>query len=509
MTPLLRMAGIVKSFPGVQALKGVDFDVRSGQVHALMGENGAGKSTLLKVLTGVYPPDAGEILLEGRRVRPKSPQDATLLGISAVYQELSLAPNLSVAENICIGREPRGWGGIRWREVRQRAIAALRRLGVETDVDRPIGSCPPAVQHLVAIARALDVEAKVLVLDEPTSSLDRDETENLFRVVERLKAEGLGIVYVTHFLDEVYAIADEITVLRNGALVGRDSPARLPKRGLVSLMIGREAPPDAQSEVRLEVRAAGPEERAVGGGGPEPLLTAINLGRDRSVSGLSFQLEAGEVLGLAGLLGSGRTESVRLLFGVDAPDQGTLLVRGRQVRLTPGRAIREGIGMSPEERKSEAIFPNLSVRENMIIVVQRGRGWLRPLRRSEGARRAGQMIDDLRIATPDSERPIAQLSGGNQQKALLGRWLLARPDLLLLDEPTRGIDVGAKFEIALLIERLRAAGMAFVLVSSELTEVVRNSTKVAILRDRTMVAELGGDEVREDAIFERIAEGGR
>lgn len=492
MDPLLSMAGIVKTFPGVQALKGVDFAVTPGQVHALMGENGAGKSTLLKVLTGVMSADGGEIRLNGSPVRPRSPQDAAQLGISAVYQEPNLAPNLSIAENICIGREPMGPLGIRWREVRRRATVALARLGLDLNVDRPIGSCSPAIQHLTAIARALDVDAKLLVLDEPTSSLDRDEAQSLFSTIKRLKDQGLGIIYVTHFLDEVYEIADAITVLRNGAKVGSSTPAELPKRDLVTLMIGRDAPGD--DVLTREVAEPG-----------DVIIEARDAGKRYAIGGLNFSVAHGEVLGLAGLLGSGRTETLRLLFSVDSPDCGNFKLDGSDVRLSPRLAIRRGLGMSPEERKSEGIFPNLSVHENMLIVAQIKRGWLRRIPRESQKKDAERMKAELRIATPDLDRPISSLSGGNQQKALLARWLISNPRLLLLDEPTRGIDVGAKFEITNLIEALRQQGMAFVLVSSELSEIVRSSTKVVILRDRRMVGE--ATTMTEGAILEQIAEG--
>lgn len=492
MGSLLRMSGIVKTFPGVQALQQVDLEVRAGQVHALMGENGAGKSTLLKVLTGVYPADDGLIEFEGHRIAPRSPQDATRLGISAVYQELNLAPNLSIAENIVIGREPMGPFGIRWREVRRRATVALARLGLELDVSRPIGSCSPAIQHLAAIARALDVDARLLVLDEPTASLDRDEVESLFQVIRRLKEQGLGIIYVTHFLEEVYAIADQITVLRNGTQVGCAIPEALPKRALVSLMIGREAPDETQASKPMASRDG------------ELLLRADGLGRRLAVEGLRFDIRSGDVLGLAGLLGSGRTETLKLIFGIDSPDSGRLEVGGQAVRLSPRRAMRLGIVMSPEERKTEGIFPNLSVRENMLVVAQVQRGWLRRLP-SAAWSQAEAKKEELRIATPDLDRPISSLSGGNQQKALLARWLIAQPKLLLLDEPTRGIDVGAKFEITGLVERLRSEGMAFVLISSELSEVVQSSTKIAILRDRRMVGEAAA--LSESEVMRQIAEG--
>ena len=492
MPALLRMSGIVKTFPGVHALQGVDFDVQAGKVHALMGENGAGKSTLLKVLTGSYQADRGQIELEGRVIRPRSPQEATQLGISAVYQELTLVPNLSIAENIVIGREPMGLMGIRWGALRERAAQALARLGLELDINRPLGSCSPAIQHLTAIARALDVEAKLLVLDEPTASLDSGEVDALFEVIHRLKAQGLGIVYVTHFLDEVYRIADSITVLRNGALVATDTLEAMPKRALVTHMIGREGPV-SDEHVPKEV----PPESEV-------WVEAQQLGKKHSVSGLNFTVRAGEVLGLAGLLGSGRTETLRLLFGIDRPDQGAIRMRGKQMSLSPRKALRQGCGMLTEERKAEGIFPNLSVRDNMMIVAQVQKGWFSRVSAQE-VLKAEKLKEELRIATPDLHHPIGGLSGGNQQKALLSRWLIANPKLFLLDEPTRGIDIGAKFEVTGLIERLRHQGMAFVLVSSELSELVQSSTKVAILRDRRMVGE--AEEMTEPAILAQIAEG--
>ncbi len=493
MASLLRMSGIVKTFPGVKALQGVDFEVQAGQVHALMGENGAGKSTLLKVLTGVYEAEEGAIEFEGQTIRPRSPQEATQVGISAVYQELSLAPNLSIAENIVIGREPMGPLGIKWSAVRERARGALARLGLELDVDRPVGACSPAIQHLTAIARALDVDARLLVLDEPTASLDAGEVDALFEVIHRLKAQGLGIVYVTHFLDEVYRIADQITVLRNGTLVATDTPVAMPRRALVAHMIGREAPAEEGTTAKMA-----PDDG-------ETLIAAESLGRQHSVTGLEFTIRAGEVLGLAGLLGSGRTETLRLLFGIDRPTSGRLSIGGKSTPFSPRKAMREGIGLLPEERKNEGIFPNLSVRDNMMMVAQVQRGWLSRVPAREFVQ-AEAMKEELRIATPDLDRSIGGLSGGNQQKALLARWLISKPKVLLLDEPTRGIDVGAKFEITGLVERLRQQGMAFVMVSSELSEIVQSSTKVSILRDRRMVGD--ATEITEEAIMSQIAEGG-
>lgn len=494
MADLLTLRGIRKTFPGVKALDGVDFTLRAGEIHALMGENGAGKSTLIKVMTGVYSLDSGSIALDGAEIHIKDPQDAVRQGISTVYQEVNLAPNLSVAENVCLGRESHGFGGIKWGEVRSRASAALSRLGLSIDVRRPLGSYSIAIQQMTAIARALDVSAKVLVLDEPTSSLDRDEVRQLFDAMRKLRSEGMGIVFVTHFLDQVYEVSDRITVLRNGSLVGSSDASSLPRLELVSQMIGRDASVLESQEVS-KAEASGPS-----------VVETAGLGRTGSVEGLNFDVKEGEVLGLAGLLGSGRTETVRLLFGIDAPSSGSLFVGGaNRRRYGTARAIDAGLGLCPEDRKLEGILPDLSVRENMTLVLQAKQGWFRRLRRKEQDLVVDQFIKSLRIATADAETPIKNLSGGNQQKVLLARWLAANPRLLLLDEPTRGIDVGAKFEIASLIEKLRGEGMGFVFVSSELEEVVRSCTKIAVLRDRKMVGLLRGSDATEEKVMSMIA----
>jgi simple sugar transport system ATP-binding protein len=495
MTELLQARGMRKEFTGVVALDDVDFSLRAGEIHALMGENGAGKSTLIKVLTGVYQPDSGSVTLDGSAVRITSPQDAVAHGISTVYQEINLAPNLSVAENICLGREPSGFGGIRWREIRRRAEAALSRLGVKLDVTKPLGSYSVALQQLAAIARALDVSCKVLILDEPTSSLDKHEVEQLFTVMKRLRSEGLGIVFVTHFLEQVYAVSDRITVLRNGKLVGTHDTASFDKLSLVSAMIGRDA-----SELTSVASTRSPEAAA------EVIVSANSIGRKNSVEGVTCQIGRGEVVGLAGLLGSGRTETIRMLFGIDTPSSGTLEIDGRKARhLSTASTIKAGFGLCPEDRKAEGILPDLSVRENLMLVVQSRRGWWRRVSRMEQNATVDSFIKQLRIATSDAEKPIQFLSGGNQQKVLLARWLAANPRLLLLDEPTRGIDVGAKFEISNLVEQLREKGMAFVFVSSELEEFVRSSTKVVVLRDRKMVGELKGGEITEERVMSAIA----
>lgn len=493
--PVLQLSGIVKRFPGVVALDKVDFGLRAGEVHSLMGENGAGKSSLLKVLTGVYQPDEGAMALGGIPIYPKSPAHAAELGISAVYQEVNLAPNLSVAENVCLGREPRTRFGIDWREMANRAEIALGRLGVNIDVRKPLSNYSIAIQQLVAIARGLDVSAKVLVLDEPTSSLDASEVASLFVAMKRLRDEGMGIVFVSHFLQQVEEISDRITILRNGKLVSVHEAKDLSRKELVSLMIGREIG-DAVGSGELKSRTSANE-----------VLSFENVAHKGSVENLSFTVNSGDVVGIAGLLGSGRTEAVRICFGFDNVSTGSARFAGTRYPLNPKKAIKLGMGHCPEDRKADGIFPNLTIAENIAIVRQAKRGWFRPISRKEQKSLAADSIRDLKIATPDGQKKIGELSGGNQQKALLARWLVSNPKLMLLDEPTRGIDVGAKFEISDLIERLRQDGMAFVFVSSELSEVVHSSTKIVVLRDWKQVAEMPGG-VSEDEVLAKIAEGG-
>ncbi|HYC70317.1 MAG TPA: sugar ABC transporter ATP-binding protein [Opitutaceae bacterium] len=493
--PLLALRGIGKRFPGVVALDGVDFTLRAGEIHALLGENGAGKSTLIKVLTGVHPPDAGTIELAGRPVRPDSPHAAERAGISTVYQEVNLVPTLSVAENIMLGRQPRRLGLIRWGEVRRRAQAALARVGLECDVDAELGSLSVALQQMVAIARALDVSARVLVLDEPTASLDAAEVAELFRVMRRLRDDGLGIVFVTHFLEQVYAVTDRITVLRNGRLVGSQPTAELPRLALVSLMLGRE--------IKLEEHAPAPradrEHPAV--------YEATGLGRRGSVQGVDLRLRRGEVTGLAGLLGSGRTETARLVFGLDRPDAGTArLAGGGTHRLTPRDAVQRGVGFCSEDRKREGILPNLSVRENLIVALQAKRGAWRPVTEREQRELCERFVAALRIKVADVEVPINTLSGGNQQKVLLARWLATQPVLLILDEPTRGIDVGAKQEIEQLIAKLSADGLAVLFISSEVEEIVRNCHRVLVLRERRPAGEFASGEVELSRLMRAMAE---
>ena len=500
-SPLLAMRGVSKRFPGVQALDEVDFDVAAGEIHALMGENGAGKSTLIKVLTGVYRAEAGRTRFDGRPVDPRSPMEAEALGISTVYQEVNLIPYLSVAENICLGRQPSRFGFLRWGAMARRGEAAMGRLGLDIDVTRQVSSYSIAIQQMAAIARALDVSAKLLILDEPTSSLDESEVEQLFDVLRRLRGEGLGIIFITHFLEQVYEVSDRITVLRNGRFVGRYDTATLPRIELVARMIGKD--PDEVAAIRQRPRAAAGEAEA------KAFVRVEGLGRRGSLAPIDLTIRRGEVLGLAGLLGSGRTETARLLFGIDRADTGRVCIDGLPAKIdTPRQAIRAGFAFTPEDRRDAGIIPNLSVRENIILALQASRGAWRTLSKRKQLELAEKFIEALAIKTPGPEQAAGNLSGGNQQKVLLARWLATEPKLLILDEPTRGIDVGAKAEIEKLIESLRAKGMAILFISSELEEVVRDSQRVVVLRDRRKVAELVGERIDEREIMHVIARRG-
>ncbi|HUO09280.1 MAG TPA: sugar ABC transporter ATP-binding protein [Phycisphaerae bacterium] len=499
---LLKVEGLTKRFTGVLALDGVDFSLKAGEIHALMGENGAGKSTLIKVMTGVYPRDAGTVHLNGEAFKASSPMDAQRKGISTVYQEVNLIPELSIAENLFLGREPRVLGFIDWMAMRSRARAAVERLGLSLDVSQPLRTCSIAIQQMIAIARAVDIQAKVLILDEPTSSLDEHEVKQLFAIMRKLAAEGLGIVFVTHFMDQVYAVTDRITVLRNGKLVGSYETAALPRLELIGRMMGKDV-----EQVR-EVNAG--HKGAAAGRGPsgDAFLQVRGLGKRGCLQPTDLVVNAGEVVGLAGLLGSGRTEMVRLLFGVDGADSGTVTVEGRRASIgNPRQAIEKGFGFCPEDRKVSGIVPDLSVRENIMLVLQTRRGWWRRISSAQQSEITERLIKALNIKTADAETPIKFLSGGNQQKAILARWLAANPKLLILDEPTRGIDVGAKFEIAKYIEELREKGMSMILISSELEEVARSSQRVVVLRDRRKVGELIGEEISEAGIMAEIAHG--
>ncbi|MBQ0851941.1 sugar ABC transporter ATP-binding protein [Streptomyces sp. BH-SS-21] len=504
--PVLEMTGIVKEFPGVRALSGVDFRLFPGEIHALLGENGAGKSTLIKVLTGVYSLDGGTVTLNGTSVRFHSPSQAQQAGISTVYQEVNLCPNLSVAENIFIGREPTRFGRIQWKRLRREAAELVDRLGLDIDVEAPLSSYPLAVQQLVAIVRSVGTGdsdgsgsgTKVLILDEPTSSLDRDEVLELFALMRRLKGEGVAILFVSHFLDQIYEVCDRMTVLRNGALVGEHMVRDLDQVGLVQLMIGKAL--DQLEELHDHQLHAD-----VG----ESLLKADGVGRAGSIAPFDLEIKKGEVVGLAGLLGSGRTELARLLFGADQPDTGKVAIGGKQVSMSaPNDAIAAGVAFCSENRKTEGLVPDLTVRENIILALQATRGWTRPIPVAQRDELVAKYIKALDIRPANPEARVGQLSGGNQQKVLLARWLITQPKLLILDEPTRGIDIGAKAEIQKLVVSLSEEGMAVLYIAAELEEVLRLSHTIGVLRDRKLVAQLAnGPEITPTRILETIASG--
>ncbi|HSD39146.1 MAG TPA: sugar ABC transporter ATP-binding protein [Rhodocyclaceae bacterium] len=499
--PVLEMRGISRSFPGVRALHEANLRLHAGEIHSLMGQNGAGKSTLIKVLTGVHAPDSGEMHLHGQCIQPVSPLAAQRLGIATVYQEVNLCPNLSVAENIFIGRFPVSRGKIDWAELNREARDELGRLGLEIDVTASLDSFPVAIQQMVAIARAVSMDSRVLILDEPTSSLDDDEVEQLFSIMRGLKGRGVAILFVTHFLDQVYAISDRITVMRNGECEGEYLPAELDRMALISKMIGRAyvAPSEA---------AAAEEKRAENA--RDSLMSVCGFGRRGLMQPLDLDLRRGEVLGLGGLLGSGRTETARLLFGADKADSGDIefkdgIHNNTRPFSSPREAIRAGLGYCPEDRKTDGIIAELSVRENIVLALQARRGWLRGIPLKQQRTIADRYISLLGISTPDAEKPIGKLSGGNQQKAMLARWLATDPSILILDEPTRGIDVAAKQEIMEQVLALCRKGLSILFISSDLDETVRVSHRVAVLRDRNKVGELAGSEVDEGSIMQVIA----
>ncbi len=495
---VVKMLGVAKSFPGVVALENVDFSLRAGEIHALMGENGAGKSTLIKVLTGVEQPDSGTIELDGKLVQARSPQHSQELGISTVYQEVNLCTNLSIAENIMLGHEPRRFGSIHWRKMNELAQKAINRLSIDVDVTQPLGNYSVAIQQMVAITRALEIlSAKVLILDEPTSSLDINETTLLFDVMRKLKSEGIGIIFITHFLDQVYQIADRITVLRNGKLVGTYDVSSLPRVELVAKMLGRSLTElDAMSQIRTQGKKQTNKQH---------LIQAKDLGLKGSLEPVDIELNTNEVLGIAGLLGSGRTEMANLIFGIDAPDNGSLTISGEKVNnFSPLNSLKRGVALCPEDRKAEGIIGDLTIRENIILALQARYGWFKFLSIQKQNEIAKEYIQLLGIVTPSPEQLVKNLSGGNQQKVILARWLATNPKVLILDEPTRGIDVGAKTEIQKLVMKLAEEGKSCIFISSELEEVMRVSQRIAVLRDKKKVAEYSTD-IDERTIIHTMA----
>ncbi len=497
---IIEMTGISKSFPGVKALQNVDFTLRKGEVHSLMGENGAGKSTLIKVLTGVHPKDEGRIMLDGENIEPTTPLESQNVGISTVYQEVNLCPNLTVAENIFIGRQPKKGGKIDWKKMNEQASIVLKRLNCEIDVTKNVDQYTIAIQQMIAIARAVSVDAKVLILDEPTSSLNEIEVARLFDIIRQLKNEGLGIIFVSHFLDQIYEICDHITVLRNGELVGDYKVKDLPKVELISKMLGKEM---------NEITDFEKDEHKTDADF-DTFLTATDMGRIGSLKKMDLSILKGEVIGFAGLLGSGRTETARLLFGADRMDSGTIEIEGKKVKLhNTLDAMRNKIAYCPEDRKKDGIIGDLSVRENIILALQVKEGMLKHMSMKKQCEIADKFIDMLSIKVSSREQLIKNLSGGNQQKVIIARWLATNPDLLILDEPTRGIDIGTKTEIQkMMIEFAKYQGMSVIFISSELEEMIRTCTRLVVFKDHKKVKELVGDSINNKTIMESIAEGG-
>lgn len=487
---VLTMRGITMTFPGVKALDNVDFTLRKGEIHALMGENGAGKSTLIKCLTGVHEYDCGEIHVNGiaEPIINHSTLDAQRRGISTVFQEINLCPNLSVAENLFIGREPlTAIRTIDRKRIFQLAQKMMDHFDLKVDVQQNLGNYSLAVQQMIAIARAMDMDCKVLILDEPTSSLDDNEVEKLFALMAKLRDQGVGIIFVTHFLEQVYAICDRITVLRNGQLVGEYDINELPRIKLIAAMMGKDFDDLALIKPENCMDRCG-----------DLLIDAQGLSHAGKIKPFNLTVRRGEVVGLTGLLGSGRSELARAIYGADRTQTGALRVRDKNVRIShPIDAMKLGMGMLPDDRKAEGIIADLSVRENIVLAIQAHRGMLKLLPIKEQNEIADHFIDLLKIKTPSRETLLKQLSGGNQQKVIIARWLATNPDFLILDEPTRGIDIGTKTEIQKLIIRLAEEGKGILFISSEIEEMLRTCNRLAVLRDGEKVGELSGDMTQE------------
>jgi len=499
---LLKMSNISKAFgKAVIALDDVELELDRGEILALLGENGAGKSTLIKVLTGVEERDTGVVLLDGKEIHPKSTQEAQNVGISTVYQEVNLCPNLSVAENIYIGREPKNrFGSIDWKKINADAKELLKKFDLDINVTKNLDHYSVAIQQMIAIARACDIDAKILILDEPTSSLSTAEVKKLFEIMRKLRSEGMGIIFVTHFLDQVYEVTDRITVLRNGQYVGSYLTAELPKVELVGKMIGKDYASLGESTVTKKDS----DSREEG----EELIELSNVSGSGTIQNFNLKISKGEVLGLSGLLGSGRSETVRVMFGIDPMQKGEIRYKKSPLHLKyPLDAIRKGMSFCPENRKTEGIIGDLSIRENIMLALQTKKGIFRKITNKEAQELADEYIKKLDIKTPDADQLIKNLSGGNQQKVILARWLATNPELLMLDEPTRGIDIGTKAEIQKIVIDLAKQGMAVIFISSELDEMLRCCRRMIVLRDMKQVGELSGNEISEEAVM-RIMAGG-
>ena len=472
--PIVVMKGITIEFPGVKALDGVDLTLYPGEVHALMGENGAGKSTMIKALTGVYKINAGSIMVDGKPQQFNGTLDAQNAGIATVYQEVNLCTNLSVGENVMMGLE-------------------------SIDPHTPLSSISIAMQQLVAIARAMVINAKVLILDEPTSSLDANEVKDLFAIMRKVRDSGVAILFVSHFLDQIYEITDRLTILRNGQFIKEVMTKDTPRDELIGMMIGKSAAELSQIGAKKARREITPGEK--------PIVDVKGLGKKGTINPVDVDIYKGEVVGFAGLLGSGRTELGRLLYGADKPDSGTYTLNGKKVNISdPYTALKNKIAYSTENRRDEGIIGDLTVRQNILIALQATRGMFKPIPKKEADAIVDKYMKELNVRPADPDRPVKNLSGGNQQKVLIGRWLATHPELLILDEPTRGIDIGAKAEIQQVVLDLASQGMGVVFISSELEEVVRLSDDIEVLKDRHKIAEIENDDtVSQATIVETIA----
>ena len=491
--PLLRMSSICKRFDGIVALEDVHLSVRKGEIHALVGENGAGKSTLIKILAGFYAKDKGEITFDGRELLLRSPLDSQRAGISVIYQDFDLAANMSIEENLLLGKEPVKLCFVRRARQTELARKYLEAVGLGIDTKTMVGSLTVAHRQLVAVAKALSSSARILVMDEPTSALSVEEIDNLLALIIRLKSEGTSIVYISHKMDEVFRISDTITVLRDGRNVGTRNKGETSRGEIISMMVGRNL--DAYFTKNSRIRS-------------ELLLEVEGLTRSGGFRGISFQVRRGEILGIYGLKGSGRTEIARALFGLDRPDTGEIRLRGRKVTFShPHRAIRSGLGLIPEDRSRSGLFPNMNVRENISIAYLDRCSRFGFLQKSRERDLARKFVDLLRIRVSGIEQMILTLSGGNQQKVILARWLSTKPSVLLLDEPTVGIDVGAKSEIYRLMNDLTAEGIGLVLISSELPEILAMSDRILVLHGGGIVAEFAAREASEDTIINSIHSG--
>lgn len=497
--PIVVMKGITIEFPGVKALDGVNLRLFPGEVHALMGENGAGKSTMIKALTGVYKINAGSIEVDGKPQTFTGTGDAQNAGIATVYQEVNLCTNLTIGENVMLGHEVRGPLGINWKKTYEKSKKFLAQMGLEhLDPKAPLSSISIAMQQLVAIARAMVIDAKVLILDEPTSSLDANEVQDLFKIMRKIRDSGVAILFVSHFLDQIYEITDRLTILRNGKFIKEVMTKDTPRDELIGMMIGKSA---------AELSQIGAKKAHKDISGERPIVSVKQLGLKGTINPTDLDVYPGQVVGFAGLLGSGRTELGRLLYGADKPDSGAYELKGKKVSISdPYTALCNKIAYSTENRRDEGIIGDLTVRENMLIALQATRGMFKPIPKKEADEIVDKYMKELNVRPNDPNKLIKNLSGGNQQKVLIARWLATHPDLLILDEPTRGIDIGAKAEIQQVVLDLAEQGMGVVFISSEMEEVVRLSDDIEVLKDRHKIAELVNDDtVSQETIVQTIA----